>query len=81
MGLSDKIHNDIAISRLVQQHFRMASRNHLTTLRIRGLSQNPIDLPLPQNFQVGVRLIQQEHGPWVRVEVRQKKQSLLEAPA
>ncbi len=57
----------------------MARRDHLTTLRRGRLSQNLIDLPLPEDLKVRVWFVKQQHSSRMRIKMSEQKQSLLEA--
>jgi hypothetical protein len=81
MRLADERDYNIPISGFIQEHFRVTRRYHLATLFFRSLGQYLVNLPLPQDFEVGVRFVEQQDGSGVRVEMGKEKQGLLQTSA
>jgi hypothetical protein len=57
MRFPDEGHYNVAFGSFVEEHFRVARSNHLAALRFGRFGQKLIDLPLPQDFEVGVWLV------------------------
>ena len=57
----------------------MTGGDNLRSLFLGDLNQEVVRLPLPQDFQVGVGLVEKQHGARVGIEVREQQQSLLQA--
>jgi hypothetical protein len=47
-----------AFRSFIEKYFRMARGNHLAALRFGCFGQDLIDLPLPQDLEVGIRLVE-----------------------
>src|SRR5271157_5783286 len=80
MWLAYEGHHYVAIGRLIQNHLGVTRRNDLTIAHFGRLGQNLIDLPLPQNFQMGIWLIEEQDGPGVGIDMGEEKQGLLQTP-
>ena len=80
MRSPDERHNHVAVGGLVEHDLRVAGGDDLRSLLLRGLGQQPVRLTLTQDLEVGVGLVQQEHGAGVGVQMCQQQKRLLEAP-
>lgn len=61
LGFADEGNEHVAVSGLIDHDLGVAGGNDLAACPIGGLTQESLDLALPQNFQVGVRFVEQEH--------------------
>ena len=59
----------------------MGRNNELRSGLPSHLPQNGIDLPLAQNLQMGIRLVNHEDSPHMSVQIGQQQQNLLHATA
>jgi hypothetical protein len=78
MRLANERDNHVPIGGFVKDDFRMAGGNDLGALLRSNLGQELINLPLAQHLEVGVRLVQEQDGLGVRMEMGQQKQGLLQ---
>lgn len=67
---------------LIQKDLGVACGDDLTAPLGRRVGDHPVDLPLAQDLQMPVGLIQQQHGTGVALHVGKDEEGLLEpAPA
>jgi len=70
--------DDIPICCFIEDYLRMARGDELRALLIRGLGQELVDLALAQNLEMRIRLIEEQDGVRIGVEVRQEQERLLQ---
>ena len=63
-----------------EEHLGVAGGHDLAAVLGREFADECVDLPLAENLQVGVRLVQEQDRAGVRVQVGEDEQGLLEAP-
>jgi len=71
--------DDVAAGSFVEQHFGMTGGDDLAAGLLGRLGQQLVYLALPQDLEVCIRFVQQQHGTRIPVHVCQKKQGLLQA--
>lgn len=81
MGLADKGHHDIAIGSFLQDDLGMAGGDDLRVAGSGDFREQIIDVALAKDFQVGVGLVQKQHGAGVRQNVAKQEEHLLAAAA
>ena len=64
-----------------EQHLGVAGGHDLAAARFGQLADEGVDLTLAEDLQVGVRLVEQQDGARVRVQVGEEEKGLLESPA
>src|ERR1035437_4561045 len=72
MRLAYEGHYYVAVGRFIQNHLGVTRGNDLTIAHFGRLGQNLIDLPLPQNFQMGIWLIEEQNGPRMGIDMSEK---------
>ena len=50
----------VRVQRLAQHHLRVRHHHHLTIVLVRDVPEKDENLPLPENFQVRIRLVDQQ---------------------
>jgi len=81
MRLPDEGHHHIPLRRFLQHHFGMAGSDDLGVRLGGDGGEQVINVPLPEDLQVGVRLVQQQHRAGVGQQMAQQQQHLLAAGA
>ena len=81
MRLADECHHDVAVGSLVEEDFGVARGDDLAAGLGRHRRQHVVHLPLAENLQVGVRLIQEQHRPGIGCHVSEQEEHLLLPPA
>lgn len=81
VGPAQERDDHVPAGRLVQNDLRMAGNEDLAFVGFGPFRQDLINLALPEDFQVGIRLVQKEHGLRVGRQVRQEKKRLLHSAA
>jgi hypothetical protein len=58
----------------------VGDQDHLAAVAVSNIAEQGENLPLPENFQVRIRFIDQQHTLLVQEEVGENQQHLLKAP-
>ena len=80
IGVAVKDQGEIVVQGLLHYHLRMGGHQHLAAIAVGDGAQQGIDLLLTQDLQVGIGFIDQQHTPFMTLQVGQDQQHLLKAP-
>jgi len=73
--------HDIALGCFVQDNFGVAGHDHLRGMLGGNLIDEIVDLALAENFEVGIRFIEEQDGVGIVVEIGEQESGLLQAAA
>ena len=78
VGPADEGDHGVPVHGFMQQHLGVAGDHDLAAVGVGHLAQQLVGVTLAQDFEVGVGLVQQQHGARVGIQVGQQQQRLLQ---